>query len=177
MQVESISFVFRGEELAALLKLLECKKIPYCPLGYGSDDGLARLEEALLVTRSGEQIIVDSVTAFCVKTIDAADRYVCAFNDRSYLGLFYSAQATMVLQSEKGLWRISPFRRFGEAREVLCDSVTGSEEFTITMQNTQGQWSCAVSTAEDAGKKLSYAAEWMYFDDIPQGKDAALWKP
>lgn len=177
MKVEAVSYVFRDVELAALLDLLDCGKIPCHPLDCNTDEGISFLEESLLITRNGERFIVDKIAAFLVKAIGEAERYVCSFSSDDYIGLFYTPLVTVVLRTDKGRWIITPFQAFGAGRDAFLEQEIASKTLTVVMQNTQGRWSCSASAGGDIRKKLLYAAEWIYFNDIPKGKDAMQWKP
>lgn len=179
MQVESVTYIFTEAELAALAELLGCGGVPMRPAPAGAADGLTSLEESLLVTRGGESYVVDKAAAFFAKTIGETERYVCLYGPEAYHGLFYTPLATLALRLEGGRWLVTPFQSFGEGREALMENAPerAGPGDAIRLRNGRGAWSYALSEEKNAKKSLLHAAEWLYFDDMPKGKEATQWKP
>lgn len=178
MQIESVSYTFVDSELAALVKLLQCSAVPHCALEANAEAGLARLEKSQLVTRCGEQWLVDKLAVFLVKTIGSAERYVCMASAEEYVGLFYAPEVTLLLAQKGEHWVITPFQTLAEGRQALMGSA-GEHKKTapIVLKNSQGEWRCEPATAVEMRRMLLYAAQWMYFDETPKGKEATQWKP
>lgn len=178
MQIESVSYMFVESELAALVKLLQCSAVPHCAIKADAEAGLARLEKSQLITRCGEQWLADKLAVFLVKTICSAERYVCMASAEAYVGLFYTPEVTLLLAQKGERWVITPFQTLAQGRQALMESAGEHRKAApIVLKNIQGEWSCEPATAVEMRRMLSYAAQWMYFDETPKGKEATLWKP
>lgn len=178
MQVESIAYTFREAEWEALLKLVADGKMPRYAFEGHADEGLTSLEKSQLVTRCGDRFLVDKLATFLAKAVECSECYVCLYAGANYSGLFYTPVVTLVIHRAGGQWVITPFQGFHDARQKLTEYAEKcSGAMTIALKNKRGEWAYEAVSVEDVRKNLPYAAQWMYFEDAPKGKDATQWKP
>lgn len=178
MQIESVSYTFREAEWEALLKLVTGGSMPRYAFDGHAEEGMASLEKSQLVTRCGDRFLVDKLATFLAKAVERSERYVCLYGGADYSGLFYTPRVTLVIHRSGGQWVITPFQGFHDARQRLTEYAEESGgATTVVLKNKRGEWVYDAASAEDMRKSLPYAAQWMYFEDAPQGKDATKWKP
>ncbi|MCD7844863.1 MAG: hypothetical protein LUG57_03240 [Oscillospiraceae bacterium] len=184
MTLDSVSYIYSQPELAAPLALVGCREVPFFSGGGGDvQAGLASLEESLLVSRQEDCAAVDRVAAFLALRIGACEQCLCLDGgpeSPAFLGLFYGADASILLTLRQGRWVITPYQDYDQASAGFIQSLPArSGGMTACLKNKAGLWRRpGPFDSGSAGRQsFSQAACWVRDNIPPQGKEQYLWKP
>ena len=178
MDVETISYLYSLPELYALIRLVGYAGIPCFPQKASLfEEGMDQLTASLLVSQAEQTVAVDKISAYLAKAVGSAEQFLCVTGD-SYLGLFYSPAMTVFLELRKTRWHLTPYPEAPQALDAMMHALLrGALPEAVYIRCAGGQWRRSCAEADNLSELVRTAAQWVFNNQIPTGKDAVTWKP